>query len=204
MKKTLANLSEEETTFLCKKIDTNFTEKILKPRKEKIENFILNILRFKDEYKLIKESEKLEIIEIYFYPTSPLSFLTVNPCHFYYNSKHFINEPSLSLDHYRFEDIENIIIETLDENKIDSSEIMSINFEWDNQFKLEFEFVKSCWLKAKEEVESKIKAFYIASDSSGNPFDLDNGNEVEKIRKNINIEQYLNENGIYPNKDLLN
>jgi hypothetical protein len=201
------NLSSEEKVELESKIDIAFSNSILLPRESKIVEFLKNVFNQKDEFKLIEKTDKLEVIELFYYANCPLGFLFVEPSSSFYDYSFIKNRPELELEDYNYFDIEKIIRKTLDENKIDYSELIAddfleCEFFWENKQDLEKDFLLKCWNRAKEKTNSNLYGILYASDMSGCGIDLDKRIELWNEKGDIEVEEYFNGIGINPSKEL--
>jgi len=64
---------------------------------------------------------------------------------------------------------------------------------------LEIDFLKNCWIKAKENTRSKVIGFLESSDNSAGILDLDNGFELPF---EIEIDEYLKSRGFLIDKEI--
>ena len=196
-------LTISEREDLERKIDLEFENKILKPREERIIDFLTKIQNYEFEFRTSNDTKQLEVISLYYYANSPLSFLFVQPCYeFYENDKNSVRA-EIHLEDYSFYDIENLCKNILTENDIDFSDIDEDEFEydefWDNKNTKEKQFIIDCWQKAKKITNSKLMGFLDASDYSGGTYYLDNGNSLWESR--TEIREYLKSRGIEINTD---
>ena len=196
--KTLTDIERE---VLEHKIDLKFENSILQPRKEAIVNFLLEIQKSNFEYKISDRVKQIEVISLYYYANSPLSFLFAQPCYAFYDDNSTVIL-ELHLDNYTIFDNEELCKAVLAENNIDYSDIEEkldyIEF-WDNQSSMEIKFILDCWQKAKEISKSKLIGFLDSSDSSGETYDLDN--EECFCYSDITIKEYLKNKGIKINNE---
>lgn len=201
------DLSNKEKDNLESKIDIAFSNSILIPRETKVVKFLENVLNQKNEFQLIEQTEKLKVIELFYYANCPLGFLFVEPSSSFYHYTYTKNRPELKLEDYTYFDIEELIKSVLDDNDIDYSELVTddfleYDFFWENKHDLEKEFILKCWNKAMENTDSKLYGILYASDMSGCGIDLNNGNQLWYENGDIEVEKYLNGIGINPSNEL--
>jgi len=166
------------------KIDEAFKNTFLLPREKVVTDFLVNVLNSK--YKFREDDQKIEVISLYYYASSPLSFLFALPNYEYYSPDKTIKIAELHLKEHSFEDysyinVQELCKKVLNENNIDYSAYLDEDNQldyanyWENQFGLESDFLMNCWRNAKEKTQSKIIGFLESSDAGGGLFDLDNG-----------------------------
>lgn len=202
--KTIDDLYPEEWNELETEIDHAFKSRILKPRKQSIVDFLIKVQNLDFEFRKTGDTKEIKVISLYYYSNSPLGFLFVQPCYAYYSDSNTVNRPELHADDYTYEDLEEIVFETLAKHKIDTSEFTEddeadIYDFWDNDTKLIQDFLIDCWKTAKSVTQSKLIGFLDASDYSGATYDLDSGYSL--FDNNVKIEEYLESKNIKITKD---
>ncbi|MFD0991041.1 hypothetical protein ACFQ1R_13110 [Mariniflexile jejuense] len=198
------DLTSTERKILEEKIDIEFEKKILKPREEMVIEFLIKVLSFQYEFRTKRDTSQIKVISLYYYASSPLSFLFVEPCYAFYSNEYTIDRPELELEDYDYFDLEDLARNVLDESGIDYSDLDQNNrFDlaefWENKAELEKTFIFNCWKKAKSQTESKLIGFLDASDYSGGTYDLNNGKSLWEDK--IEIDDYLDKLGIKINKE---
>ncbi|MCS3530546.1 hypothetical protein [Chryseobacterium sp. JUb7] len=183
------------------KIDEAFKNTFLLPREKAVTDFLTDVLSSK--YKFREDDEKIEVISLYYYASSPLSFLFALPNYEFYSPDKTVNIAELhlkehALEDYSFMDVQELCKKVLDENNIDYSAYLDENDQldpanyWENQFGLECDFLMNCWRNAKEKTQSKMIGFLESSDSGAGLYDLDNGYDVPF---DVGVDEYLQSNG---------
>jgi len=188
------------------KIDEAFKKTFLLPREKVVTDFFTDILNSK--YKFREDTTDIKVLSVFYYASSPLSFIFVSPSYDYYDQDKTAQTPEIHLEDHALEDYNYIQVhqlcrEVLDENNIDYSEHLdeydeldSANY-WENQFDLERDFLLHCWKNAKKETQSTIHAFLESSDGAGNTYNLNNGDKLDD-----DIDEYLQSKGIIIQKEI--
>lgn len=194
--------------YIETKIDEAFTNTFLLPREKAVTDFLVDVLNSK--YQFRNDIRKVEVISIYYYAANPLAFIFALPNYEYYAADKTIQIAELHLkDHlledYSSIDVENLCKKILNENSIDYAAYLDqenrldfVNY-WENQRGLEIDFLKNCWIKAKENTRSKVIGFLESSDNSVGILDLDNGFELPF---EIEIDEYLKSRGFLIKKEI--
>ncbi|MCW3168631.1 hypothetical protein OMO38_08830 [Chryseobacterium sp. 09-1422] len=194
--------------YIETKIDEAFTNTFLLPREKAVTDFLVDVLNSK--YQFRNDDRKVEVISIYYYAANPLAFIFALPNYEYYAPDKTIQIAELHLkDHlledYSSIDVENLCKKILNENSIDYAAYLDqenrldfVNY-WENQRGLEIDFLKNCWIKAKENTRSKVIGFLESSDNSAGILDLDNGFELPF---EIEIDEYLKSRGFLIDKEI--
>jgi hypothetical protein len=194
--------------YIETKIDEAFTNTFLLPREKAVTDFLVDVLNSK--YQFRNDDRKVEVISLYYYAASPLAFIFALPNYEYYAPDKTIQIAELHLkDHlledYSSIDVENLCKKILNENSIDyatyfdqENRLDFVNY-WENQRGLEIDFLKNCWIKAKENTRSKMIGFLESSDNSAGILDLDNGFELPF---EIEIDEYLKSRGFFIDKEI--
>lgn len=189
------------------KIDEAFRNTFLLPREKAVTLFFMDVLNSK--YRFREDDTKIEVIGLYYYASSPLSFLFAMPHYEYYSQDKTTHIAELHLVEHSFEDythsdVEELGKKVLDENRIDYSAYLDEDDEleianyWENQTGLEKNFLMHCWKNAKEKTGSKTLGFLESSDGSGGTYDADNGYELPF---EVGIDEYLQANGFHLKKE---
>lgn len=190
------------------KIDEAFRNTFLLPREKVVTNFLVDVLNSK--YQFREDDKKIEVISLYYYASSPLSFLFALPNYEYYSPDKTIQIAELHLKEHSFEDysyidVQELCKKVLDENNVDYSAYLDednqLDFAnyWENQFGLESHFLMNCWRNAKEKTQSKMIGFLESSDAGGGLFDLDNGYDVPF---DVDVDEYLQSHGFMVTKEI--
>jgi hypothetical protein len=194
--------------YIETKIDEAFTNTFLLPREKAVTDFLVDVLNSK--YQFRNDDRKVEVISLYYYAANPLAFIFALPNYEYYAPDKTIQIAELHLkDHlledYSSIDVENLCKNILTENSIDYTAYLDqenrldfVNY-WENQHGLEIDFLKNCWIKAKENTRSKVIGFLESSDNSAGILDLDNGFELPF---EIEIDEYLKSRGFLIKKEI--
>lgn len=194
--------------YIETKIDEAFTNTFLLPREKAVTDFLVDVLNSK--YQFRNDDRKVEVISLYYYAANPLAFIFALPNYEYYAPDKTIQIAELHLkDHlledYSSIDVENLCKKILNENSIDYAAYLDmenrldfVNY-WENQHGLEIDFLKNCWIKAKENTRSKVIGFLESSDNSVGILDLDNGFELPF---EIEIDEYLKSRGFLIDKEI--
>ena len=194
--------------YIETKIDEAFTNTFLLPREKAVTDFLVDVLNSK--YQFRNDDRKVEVISLYYYAANPLVFIFALPNYEYYAPDKTIQIAELHLkDHlledYSSIDVENLCKKILNENSIDYAAYLDqenrldfVNY-WENQRGLEIDFLKNCWIKAKENTRSKMIGFLESSDNSAGILDLDNGFELPF---EIEIDEYLKSRGFFIDKEI--
>jgi len=194
--------------YIETKIDEAFTKTFLLPREKAVTDFLVDVLNSK--YQFRNDDRKVEVISLYYYAANPLVFIFALPNYEYYAPDKTIQIAELHLkDHlledYSSSDVENLCKKILNENSIDYAAYLDqenrldfVNY-WENQRGLEIDFLKNCWIKAKENTRSKVIGFLESSDNSAGILDLDNGFELPF---EIEIDEYLKSRGFFIDKEI--
>lgn len=181
------------------KIDEAFKNIFLIPREKLITDFLVNFLNSRFKFK--EDNREVNVISLFYYASSPLSFLFIEPNYEYYSADEIIDRFELELDDYSYIDVEELCIKVLDENNINYSEHLDKNGNldtanyWENRHELEHKFLLTCWKNAKEKTQSKIFGFLESSDGAGGIYDLDNGYCISD--DNHDAKQYLESKGYH-------
>ena len=195
-------------SYIETKIDEAFTNTFLPPREKAVTDFLVDVLNSK--YQFRNDDRKVEVISLYYYAANPLAFIFALPNYEYYAPDKTIQIAELHLkDHlledYSSIDVENLCKKILNENSIDYAAYLDqenrldfVNY-WENQRGLEIDFLKNCWIKAKENTRSKVIGFLESSDNSAGILDLDNGFELPF---EIEIDEYLKSRGFLIKKEI--
>lgn len=189
------------------KIDEAFTNTFLLPREKVVTNFLVDVLNSK--YKFREDDKKIEVISLYYYASSPLSFLFALPNYEYYSPDKTTQIAELHLKEHSFEDyssfdVQKLCRKVLEENNIDYSSYLDENNQldyahyWENQFGLESDFLMNCWRSAKEQTQSKILGFLESSEAGAGLYDLNNGFDVPF---DVDIDEYLQSHGFIIEKE---
>ncbi|NML68227.1 hypothetical protein HHL23_00165 [Chryseobacterium sp. RP-3-3] len=189
------------------KIDEAFKNTFLLPREKAVTNFLVDVLSSK--YKFREDDKKIEVISLYYYASSPLSFLFALPNYEYYSPDKTIQIAELhlkehSLEDYSSTDVQELCKRVLEENNIDYSAYLDEDGHldyahyWENQFGLESDFLMSCWRNAKEKTQSKILGFLESSETGAGLYDLNNGFDVPF---DVDIDEYLQSHGFMIEKE---
>ncbi|MCT2407490.1 hypothetical protein NZD88_08065 [Chryseobacterium antibioticum] len=189
------------------KIDEAFKNTFLLPREKAVTNFLVDVLSSK--YKFREDDKKIEVISLYYYASSPLSFLFALPNYEYYSPDKTIQIAELhlkehSLEDYSSTDVQELCKRVLEENNIDYSAYLDEDGHldyahyWENQFGLESDFLMSCWRNAKEKTQSKILGFLESSEAGAGLYDLNNGFDVPF---DVDIDEYLQSHGFMIEKE---
>lgn len=189
------------------KIDEAFKNTFLLPREKTVTQFLIDVLHSK--YQFREDDKKIEVISLYYYASSPLSFLFALPHYEYYSPDKTIQMAELHLKEHSFEDysymeVEELCKKVLDENNIDYSPYLNAYNQldyahyWENQFGLESDFLMHCWRNAKEQTQSKTIGFLESSDGAGGVFDMDNGFDVPF---DVDMDEYLRSHGFVIEKE---
>ena len=200
-------LSSVESDKLEKVIGERFRNEMLFPRKSAIVAFFTNILKQGEGFRMVEDPSELEVLDIFYYAPAPMSFLMAEPSGYFISSGHVLTEATLELPDYHYSDIDDFVLKVVSENGVDAEAQgteppADYSYFWEDSFEEEASFIRTCWQEAKKATGSDIIAFYMASDSGGNPIDLENGNEIAERFPDYTIEHYLRDQGILPNKDL--
>ena len=190
------------------KIDKAFRETFLLPRETTVTNFLADVLSSK--YQFREDDRKIEVISLYYYAASPLSFLFALPNYEYYSPDKTVMMAELHLKEHGFEDYTSIDVQemckkVLDDNNInyaahaDENDLPDLSNYWENQSGLEIDFLTKCWKKAKEQTRSKTLGFLESSDAGGGLYDLDNG---FNIPFEIELDEYLQSHGFSFQKEM--
>ena len=190
------------------KIDEAFRETILLPRETTVTGFLADVLNSK--YRFREDDRKIEVISLYYYAASPLSFLFAIPNYEYYSPDKTVLMAELHLKEHGFEDytytdVQEICKKVLDENDInyaahaDENGLPDLSNYWENQSGLEINFLMNCWKKAKEQTRSKTLGFLESSDPGGGLYDLDNGYDLPF---EIGLDEYLQSHSFNFEKEL--
>ncbi|KMQ59478.1 hypothetical protein ACM46_20530 [Chryseobacterium angstadtii] len=182
-------------------IDEAFKNTFLLPREKAVTQFLVDVLHSK--YKFREDDKKIEVISLYYYASSPLSFLFALPNYEYYSPDKTIQIAELHLKEHSFEDyspmdVQELCKKVLDQNNIDYSAYLDEHGHldyahyWENQFGLESNFIMNCWKNAKEKTQSKMLGFLESSDGESGMYDLDN-NYV--IPFDVSLDEYLRSHG---------
>ncbi|PIF47493.1 hypothetical protein CLU96_4551 [Chryseobacterium sp. 52] len=183
------------------KIDEAFRNTFLLPREQVVTDFLADVLDSK--YKFREDDKKIQVISVYYYASSPLSFLFALPNYEYYSPDKTVQMAELHLRDYSFKDysymdVQELCRKVLDENNVDYSAYLDENDQldpanyWANQFDLESDFLITCWKNAKKRTHSKTVGFLESSESGGGVYDLDNGFDIPF---DADIDEYLQSNG---------
>ncbi|WP_294308260.1 hypothetical protein [uncultured Chryseobacterium sp.] len=183
------------------KMDEAFQENILFPREQTVIDFLVSVLNNPEKFR--EDGRKIEVIGLYYYAASPLSFLFAMPNYAYYAPDKTVHIAELHLkEHgfaeYTYLDLQELCKKVLDENdfsydsRTDRNGLPDLSNYWENQSGLEHEFLRQCWKKAKEQTRSKILGFLEASDSSSLVYDLDNG---FYLPFEVDLDEYLHSQG---------
>lgn len=190
------------------KIDEAFRNKFLLPREKAVTDFFTDVLHSK--YKFREDDTKIEVVGLYYYAASPLSFLFAMPHYEYYSQDKTIHIAELHLGEHSFEDytytdVEELGRKILDENRInysaylDEDDKLELANYWENQTDLEKNFIMHCWKSAKEKTGAKTLGFLESSDGSGGTYDADNHYELPF---EIGIDEYLQSHGFHLKKEI--
>lgn len=183
------------------KIDEAFQETFLFPREKAVTNFLVKVLNSTDSFR--EDDRKIEVIGLYYYAASPLSFLFAMPNYVYYLPDKTVHIAELHLKEHGFEDytladLQDLCKKVLDENdiqyigRLNADNRLDTSGYWENQSGLEHEFLRQCWKNAKEETRSKVLGFLEASDSSCAVYDLENG---YYLPFEVDLDEYLQAQG---------
>ena len=183
------------------KIDEAFRNTFLLPREKVVTDFLAGVMNSK--YKFREDDQKIEVISLYYYASSPLSFLFAMPHYGYYSPDKTTGIAELHVKEYALEDyspadVQELCKTVLDENGIDYSAYLDEEDQldyahyWENQFGLECDFLMNCWRHAKEKTQSKMLGFLESSDSGGGMYDLNNGYDVPF---DVDLDEYLQAQG---------
>ncbi|KFF08722.1 hypothetical protein [Chryseobacterium luteum] len=189
------------------KIDEAFKNTFLLPREKTVTSFLADV--FSSKYKFREDDKKIEVISLYYYASSPLSFLFALPHYEYYDTDKTIQIAELHLKEHSFQDyspadVQELCKKILEENNIDYSAYLDENDHldyahyWENQSGLEIDFLMNCWKNAKEQTQSKMLGFLESSDGESGMFDLDN-NYV--IPFDVDLDEYLQSHGFMIQKE---
>lgn len=182
-------------------MDEAFQENILFPREQTVIDFLVSVLNNPEKFR--GDGRKIEVIGLYYYAASPLSFLFAMPNYAYYTPDKTVHIAELHLKEHGFEDYNYIDLQELCKNVLDAHDfsydsrmnrnsLPDLSSYWENQSGLEHEFLRQCWKKAKEQTRSKILGFLEASDSSSLVYDLDNGYDLPF---EVDLDEYLQAQG---------
>ena len=197
-------LLPEERDKLEALIDEAFRKVILLPREQDLVDFFVKVQDHRHEFRGEELTEKLKVVDVFYYANCPLGFIAIEPSYDFYDWKKTSSRAELKLGHYVHSHIEDIVIDVLDENQIDYS-VLSDDCEfdtaifWENQDMLEMQFIVDCWGKAKEKTKSEVLGFLQASDGSGGPYDLRNGFDLWGEKGSIS--DYLERQGVIIEKE---
>lgn len=190
------------------KIDEAFQENILFPREKTVTDFLVKVLNSTDTFR--EDGRKIDVIGLYYYAESPLSFLFAMPNYAYYAPDKTVHIAELHLrehgfEDYTFIDLQELCRKVLDENDInytghltEGNQLDTAGY-WENQSGLEHEFLRQCWKNAKEKTRSKVLGFLEASDSSSLVYDLDNG---YYLPFEVDLDEYLQAQGFRFEKEV--
>lgn len=185
-------------------IDKVFNEIFLMPRKKLVTDFLINFLS--SDFKFREDNIKINVISLFMYAPSPISFLFIEPNHEYYLPDNTVNRPELSLSSHSYIEVDQLCLKVLDENKIDYSKHLNSLGEldpavyWENQSLLERNFLLDCWKTAKETTDSELLGFLEYSDFAGGVYDLDSGHCISD--DNLEANEYLESKNIFFEKEL--
>ncbi len=183
------------------KMNEAFQETILFPREKTVTDFLVKVLNSTDTFR--DDDLKVEVIGLYYYAASPLSFLFAMPNYAYYAPDKTVHIAELHLKEHGFKDytqadLQELCKKMLEENdfsdnsRIDRNSLPDLSGYWENQSGLEHEFLRQCWKKAKEQTRSKVLGFLEASDSSSAVYDLENG---YYLPFEVDLDEYLQAQG---------
>ncbi|MBD8083215.1 hypothetical protein [Chryseobacterium caseinilyticum] len=185
-------------------IDKAFIKTFLDPRRDALTEFLTKFLN--SEFKFREDSMKIYVVSLFMYAPSPLSFLFIEPNYQYYSPDFTINRPEINFDGYSYIEIDELCTKVLGENNVDysahldsSGELDSAIF-WENRYKLEREFILSCWKNARSNSQSQIIAFLEYSDFAGGIYDLDNDYCISDDFPEVDI--YLESKNIFFEKEI--
>ena len=193
----------EDTEFdkIIEDIDTRYQKEVLNSMKLKFIDFFTKVQNFEDGYRTDLPSKKIEVVSIFYYAPSTLSFIFAMSDLEFYKENNKVSRPELHMESYEEYDVFTLVIEVLDKYDIDHEEIdyYDIFDIWENRFTLDHDFLLDCWQKAKKITKSTLHAFLIASDWAGGVTNLDNGDSFFGMENTV--EKYLSAKGIYIEKD---
>lgn len=185
-------------------IDKAFIETFLTPRKKLVTDFLIDYLS--SDFKFREDDAKINVISLFMYAPSPLSFLFIEPNYEYYLSDNTVNRPELSLKSYSYIEVDELCLKVLDKNKIDYSQHLNSLGEldpavyWENKSVLERNFLLDCWKNAKEATNSELLGFLEYSDFVGGVYDLDSRHCISD--DNMEANEYLESKNIFFEKEL--
>ena len=195
-------LNQEERDALVKKIDAAFEATFLKPREERIVEFLKKVQNFEIDFGSGTRinNEQIKVITLYYYANCRLGFLFVEPSHAVYPELMTADRPELRLEDYDQYDIREMGKKVVEENHSDyyhqmDEEDFDLDEFWENRGQLENKFLIDCWKKAKEETNTKLIGYLMASDASGGPYFLDDAYHPWKTEA-VDIKEHFKKLGI--------
>ncbi|EDP97882.1 hypothetical protein U8527_17985 [Kordia algicida OT-1] len=192
-------IKDAEYDKIVEEINAIYQQEVLLPIKPAFINFFKKIQNFEDGYRTDIPSKKIEIVSIFYYAPSTLSFIFAMSDLEYYKQNNDISRPELHTESYGDYDVEELVMRILKKHNIEHEDLDYYDV-WEDQFTLNHDFLLACWQEAKTITNSKLYGFLFASDFAGGTTNLDNGDSF--FGMDNTVEKYLTDKGIHIKKDL--
>jgi hypothetical protein len=199
--RTIDELEDFEVESIIEDIEATYSKELLQPMEAKFIKFFEKVQNFEDGYRTHKPSKEIKLVSITYDANSRLSFVSVMACLDFYEEDYDIARPEIQMDSYDNYDVYELCLNILTKHNIDDEELdeHDVLGVWETHAELDFDFLLTCWQKAKAITNSNLYGFLEASDNSGGITNMDNGNFFSDLHDSI--EKYLKRKGITIKKD---